>query len=655
MCALALLNWLKAPASREIIRRWTRASPSGEHSLDLRLPDPGEAYEVLVVGDTGDAEVTGSGLAPQDAVARYLAEDACLPGSAGKGLLVLHTGDVVYMTGERRLYERNFRRPFAPFLTPDSTVDRLVFRIPFLPVPGNHDYYDFAPWAAALARAPAVGAGLRAVARELFAFSVPQGGSDQGRAFMDAFLRPEPSPLPGPLPYIPGEITRLPNRYYRFRVGSVDYFALDSNTLEAPSPSPVFSGERAQAERRVKLLRKHARQVDHELRQLELELEELQRGHRRRVALSLRMHSTFQPALSELLSAAKGMATLLERNPVDSTEGTRARRLLERTLGEWEQVQHRLLAATGSRSFRDALDRADTASRSLSAALKAADGYLGHLPEGLPHAELSTARGSLEAALQAWTRLASPPPPSDLAERLHHLSDTALDIQRTLAVERRRAHSQPEDFDQAQIRWLDAALAESVRERPDNWRVVYLHHPLYSTITNHCELADIQGVRANLIGILRGRVHAVFGGHAHAFEWTRSRELPHTGLFVTGGGGQVSLRRSILDPRRFARHSGQYAALRTAGVTEAVVCGRGPAAADGEDGNVFHYLRVQVTPERLIIRPVGVRQTAAGFRREEPVLAFHASSLPVGQPPWEARTLEGIAIRRDQPPEPIWT
>ena len=31
------------------------------------------------------------------------------------------------MTGERRLYDRNFRRPYAPFLTPESTVDRLVF------------------------------------------------------------------------------------------------------------------------------------------------------------------------------------------------------------------------------------------------------------------------------------------------------------------------------------------------------------------------------------------------------------------------------------------------------------------------------------------------------------------------------------------------
>lgn len=654
MCALALINWLKAPASREIIRRWTREDPSGDHSLDLRLPDPGDAYELLVVGDTGDAEVTAAGPAPQDAVARCLAEDAHLPGSRGRGLLVLHTGDVVYMTGERRLYERNFRRPYAPFLTPESTVDRLVFRIPFLPVPGNHDYYDFASWATALARAPGVGAGLRAVARELFAFNMPQGGSDQGRAFMEAFLRPEPSPLPGPLPYIPGEATRLPNRYYRFRVGSVDFFALDSNTLEAPPPSPAAAGEQARAEERVSQLRKQARQVDRELRRLELELEELQRSHRRRVAAEPRHHATMRLAVSELHTAAEQLTVLLRRRAGGGAEGVRAQRLLERALGDWEQVRSRLLTAAGPRSFRTALDLVDAASSSMTAALKATDGYLGSLPDGLPHSEIAAARDRLETAHRHWIHVASPPPPAALADRLHHLSDTALDIQRTLALEKRRAHSQPEDYDHAQLRWLEAALAESVRERPEAWRIVYLHHPLYSTITNHCELTDIQGVRGNLLEILRGRVHAVFGGHAHAFEWTRSRELPHTGLFVTGGGGQVSLRKSVLDPSRFARHPGQYAALRTAGVTEAVVCGRGPAAADGEAGPVFHYLRIQVTPERLTIRPVGIRGTASGYRREEPITAYHASELPEGQPPWEARTLEGIVLRRHQPPEARW-
>jgi hypothetical protein len=42
----------------------------------------------------------------------------------------------------------------AAVLTPGSTVDHLVFRLPFLPVPGNHDYYDPGGWGRAPARVP---------------------------------------------------------------------------------------------------------------------------------------------------------------------------------------------------------------------------------------------------------------------------------------------------------------------------------------------------------------------------------------------------------------------------------------------------------------------------------------------------------------------
>src|SRR5439155_4847482 len=139
-------------------------------------------------------------LSPQDAVAQHLAADAALPGSDGRACMVLHMGDVVYMTGERRLYDRNFRRPYAPFLTPESTVDNLVFRLPFLPVPGNHDYYDLGGWAIWLTHLPYLGAGLRALAHELFAFSLPEGGSEMGRAYMQAFVDAEADTSAGPLP-----------------------------------------------------------------------------------------------------------------------------------------------------------------------------------------------------------------------------------------------------------------------------------------------------------------------------------------------------------------------------------------------------------------------------------------------------------------------
>jgi hypothetical protein len=41
------------------------------------------------------------------------------------------------------------------------------------------------------------------------------------------------------LQYEPGEFTRLPNRYYTFQYGGIDFFALDSNTFNEPLPLPT--------------------------------------------------------------------------------------------------------------------------------------------------------------------------------------------------------------------------------------------------------------------------------------------------------------------------------------------------------------------------------------------------------------------------------
>ncbi len=134
MGLLSVDNWLKAPKQRDLIARWTvGADRPMNYGISLPPPpDPGH-FEFLALGDTGDSEACGPHSSPQDAVAEQLMADAALPGSQGQGALVLHLGDVVYMTGERRLYDRNFRRPYEAFLAPDSTVDNLVFRMPFLP------------------------------------------------------------------------------------------------------------------------------------------------------------------------------------------------------------------------------------------------------------------------------------------------------------------------------------------------------------------------------------------------------------------------------------------------------------------------------------------------------------------------------------------
>lgn len=497
------------------------------YSIDMPQPSDPSHFEFLVLGDTGDTDYSSRAQAPQQAVAEYLAADAALPGTSGRGHFVLHLGDVVYMTGEKRLYDRNFLKPYASLLCPDSTVDNMVFRLPFLPIPGNHDYYDLGGWVSWLSRVPLLGSAVRGITRDIFSFSFPKGGSDQGRAFMEAFVDQKADTKTAGLPYSPGNHTRIPNRYYKFTFGCCDFFMLDSNTLDAPPP---WKGDgediKLDAKRRIKSLEEEAR--------------------------------TLESKLKEIHRKCEGQDVPPDLDPEECAE----------------------------------------------------------------------------------------PNVRDLSNRI-------LDVQRELALEKRRLSYSPEDYDAGQIEWLKAGLDESARERPDSWRIVCMHHPLYTAIGNHCEGADVRAVRANLLGLLRDRVHLVLSGHSHAFEWLRSDALPTTGLIVSGGGGQVSLRRSILDPAKLPRHRDRYSALRSSGVTEYAAAGRGPAALDGRRGSIYHYLKIAASADSLLVKPIGVRRVREGYRREDPMPVFHASDLPKLKPPWQPRPLNAIRIQKNAKPEAV--
>lgn len=653
-------NWLKTPADRDIIARWTVGtdSVSGDtapmrYVLDLPPPPDPEHWEFLTVGDTGDSDASGPGLSPQDAVAQQMVADAALPDKEGRATLVLHTGDVVYMTGERRLYDRNFRRPYTPFLTAESTVDNLIFRLPFLPVPGNHDYYDLGGWARWLARVPVLGAGLRALAHELFAFSLPEGGSDMGRSYMNAFVDEHADTRQSALAYRPGERTQLPNRYYRFSSGAVDFFALDSNTLDAP-PAAGVKEIRADAARHIEALEKRARALDAELRREQRALDRERRELRERAAQDLDRRGTLAEHVAKIASVLARLQAALRAIEPSFDAARQAIDLVARVERRWTEGGADLLAAADDpAAAEEALTDLEEASDEGCVALRAIEACVAVLPEGPVRAQILGARGEVDQALERWVALVAPTPP-ERAARLRVLSEESLDVQRELSLERRRARYRPEDHDATQINWLRDALAESARERPDAWRVVYLHHPLYTTIGNHCERPDVQAVRDNLLTLLADHVHLILSGHSHAFEWIRSDRLPHVGLFVTGGGGQISLRPSILSPRRFPRHRDRYDALREAGVAEYATGGDGPAADDGQIGPVYHYLRIEVTPDVLRVRPVGVRRLPGGYRREEPMPVYHVPHLPEARPPWNPRRLERVEVRRNQTPRAHW-
>ncbi|HEY9642670.1 MAG TPA: metallophosphoesterase [Coleofasciculaceae cyanobacterium] len=210
--------------------------------------DDNPEFSFMVVGDSGSG--AHGAYNPQRSIAEKMLEHRhdCH--------FILHTGDVIYLVGSREFYGRNFIEPYREFLVggerpKDIAYDRMVFNLPFLPVPGNHDYYDLPLLFGLLAQTALP---IRRLLRSKIDFDIGWHGSDQGnayaRAFLDYLAAIEGSKLEQHLDryytaetetglclrYEPKAFTRLPNRYYMFRKGGIDFFALDSNTFNAPLP-----------------------------------------------------------------------------------------------------------------------------------------------------------------------------------------------------------------------------------------------------------------------------------------------------------------------------------------------------------------------------------------------------------------------------------
>ena len=218
-------------------------------------------FSFLVIGDSGTSRYITD--PPQRRITKQLLKhsDSCE--------FILHTGDVVYLVGSSEQYPDNFIKPYREFLvggmSPNKIrFDKMTFKLPFFPVLGNHDYYDLPLVAGILSKAFSP---LRRLLRRRINLDVGWHGSHQGEAFARAFLdytyqlsdrqllnhlkmhysatvttpahsassKAEATPTRC-LQYVPGEFTRLPNRYYTFRKHGIDFFALDSNTFNSPQP-----------------------------------------------------------------------------------------------------------------------------------------------------------------------------------------------------------------------------------------------------------------------------------------------------------------------------------------------------------------------------------------------------------------------------------
>ncbi|BAY60802.1 metallophosphoesterase [Calothrix brevissima NIES-22] len=243
--------------------------------IDDRQNDNSE-FSFLVIGDSGTK--SHYGYHPQRLVAKLMLEHKA------ESSFVLHTGDVIYVVGSHEYYPANFIEPYREFLVggenpKNIAYDRMVFNLPFLPVLGNHDYYDVPLMYRLL-----TGSTLRLRRMLRYKdFEIGWHGSNQGDAYSRAFLDylasiASPEQLKEHLDnhytakvdtgrclrYEPGIFTRLPNRYYTFRYGGIDFFALDSNTFKDPSPLP--SNQAGDISRRE--LQKQRQEIDREEEQI---------------------------------------------------------------------------------------------------------------------------------------------------------------------------------------------------------------------------------------------------------------------------------------------------------------------------------------------------------------------------------------------------
>ncbi len=90
----------------------------------------------------------------------------------------------------------------------------------------------------------------------------------------------------------------------------------------------------------------------------------------------------------------------------------------------------------------------------------------------------------------------------------------------------------------AQLKWLEGALAAS----PAPWKLVFFHHPIYSSATTH---GSDTGLRAKLEPLfVRYGVTAVFNGHDHVYERTKPMQAVQ---YFVAGAASGKLRRGDLN------------------------------------------------------------------------------------------------------------
>ena len=86
-------------------------------------------------------------------------------------------------------------------------------------------------------------------------------------------------------------------------------------------------------------------------------------------------------------------------------------------------------------------------------------------------------------------------------------------------------------MDRVQLGWIEQTL----RDAPEEWKICYYHHPLYSDGGRHGPNVELRVLLEPLF--VRYGVNVAFAGHEHIYERIR----PQKGIthFIAGSGGQL--------------------------------------------------------------------------------------------------------------------
>lgn len=316
---------------------------------DQQIDNP--EFSFLVIGDSGTGRHRGHH--PQREITKLL-----LNQSDYHPRFILHTGDVVYLTGSAGYYPHNFIKPYREFIVGGDNYkqiayDQMLFNLPFLPIPGNHDYYNLPLFYGAMAE-------LTWPIRHLFgsrvAFDVSWRGSRSGDAYARAFLDylqgfNNPNDLERHLDqyytaetstgrclrYQPNQFTRLPNRYYTFRYGGIDFFAIDSNTFNAPIPIP---NSQEGVEQRRQLVQRQ-RDLEQQKQQLMSESETLNPDHPEQAE----QLDDIQAKIEQIDETQFDIEKQLKAGPNSDIDIEQLRWLQERLIASWQtpEVRGRVL------------------------------------------------------------------------------------------------------------------------------------------------------------------------------------------------------------------------------------------------------------------------------------------------------------------------